>query len=74
MKKCKSAQLYAVLFDVDGALADTERDGHRLAFNAAFEESDLDWNWGVELYGGVLTITGGKDAFVITSRSMLQRS
>ena len=39
----------AVLFDVDGTLADTERDGHRLAFNAAFEEFGLDWKWNVEL-------------------------
>ncbi len=51
----------AVLFDVDGTLADTERDGHRVAFNAAFEESGLDWNWDVELYGDLLEITGGKE-------------
>ena len=59
--KIDNNQLHAVLFDVDGTLADTERDGHRLAFNAAFEESGLDWNWGVELYGELLTITGGKE-------------
>ena len=35
-------------FDVDGTLADTERDGHRVAFNAAFGEVGLDWNWDVE--------------------------
>src|SRR5687768_11382441 len=51
----------AVLFDVDGTLADTERDGHRLAFNAAFKESGLDWDWSVELYGELLAITGGKE-------------
>ncbi len=51
----------AVLFDVDGTLADTERDGHRLAFNAAFKEFDLDWKWGIELYGELLAITGGKE-------------
>ncbi|MEP7371530.1 MAG: HAD family hydrolase [Nitrosospira sp.] len=51
----------AVLFDVDGTLADTERDGHRLAFNAAFEELGLDWKWDVELYGELLAITGGKE-------------
>ena len=51
----------AVLFDVDGTLADTERDGHRLAFNAAFKESGLDWDWGVELYGELLAVTGGKE-------------
>src|SRR5687768_1843098 len=51
----------AILFDVDGTLADTERDGHRLAFNAAFEELGIEWNWGVALYGELLAITGGKE-------------
>lgn len=51
----------AVLFDVDGTLADTERDGHRLAFNSAFHELGLDWEWDVELYGELLAITGGKE-------------
>jgi beta-phosphoglucomutase-like phosphatase (HAD superfamily) len=57
----QNGPLKAVLFDVDGTLADTERDGHRVAFNAAFEESGLDWNWDVELYGELLEITGGKE-------------
>ena len=51
----------AVLFDVDGTLADTERDGHRPAFNAAFEEFGLDWEWDVDLYGELLAVTGGKE-------------
>lgn len=53
--------LQALIFDVDGTLADTERDGHRLAFNAAFREFGLDWEWDVVLYGELLTITGGKE-------------
>jgi len=53
--------LKAFIFDVDGTLADTERDGHRPAFNAAFRELGLDWNWGVELYGKLLSVTGGKE-------------
>ena len=53
--------LQALIFDVDGTLADTERDGHRLAFNAAFKEFGLDWNWDVALYGKLLEITGGKE-------------
>ncbi len=53
--------LRAVIFDVDGTLADTERDGHRLAFNAAFAEFGLGWDWDAELYGELLTITGGKE-------------
>ncbi|GJL70819.1 MAG: phosphatase [Nitrosomonas sp.] len=54
-------KLRAVLFDVDGTLADTERDGHRPAFNAAFKESGLNWHWDVELYGQLLQVTGGKE-------------
>ncbi len=53
--------LRALLFDVDGTLADTERDGHRLAFNAAFREYGLDWEWDVPLYGELLAVTGGKE-------------
>ncbi len=53
--------LSALLFDVDGTLADTERDGHRIAFNAAFQEHGLDWNWDVALYGKLLEVTGGKE-------------
>ena len=51
----------ALIFDVDGTLADTERDGHRLAFNRAFAEAGLDWNWDVGLYGELLAVTGGKE-------------
>lgn len=53
--------LQALLFDVDGTLADTERDGHRVAFNQAFREAGLDWDWDPALYGELLTVTGGKE-------------
>ncbi len=53
--------LKALIFDVDGTLADTERDGHRPAFNAAFEEAALGWHWDVDLYGKLLAVTGGKE-------------
>jgi beta-phosphoglucomutase-like phosphatase (HAD superfamily) len=53
--------LEALLFDVDGTLADTERDGHRVAFNMAFKDAGLDWDWSAELYGKLLTVTGGKE-------------
>lgn len=53
--------LRALLFDVDGTLADTERDGHRPAFNQAFAEAGLDWQWDVALYGKLLDVTGGKE-------------
>lgn len=54
-------KLRALIFDVDGTLADTERDGHRVAFNRAFTEAGLDWEWTVELYGKLLSVTGGKE-------------
>jgi HAD superfamily hydrolase (TIGR01509 family) len=53
--------LQAIVFDVDGTLADTERDGHRLAFNAAFADAGIDWSWDVALYGELLAVTGGKE-------------
>jgi HAD superfamily hydrolase (TIGR01509 family) len=53
--------MQALIFDVDGTLADTERDGHRPAFNAAFEEAALAWHWDVDLYGELLAVTGGKE-------------
>lgn len=55
------AALEALLFDVDGTLADTEKDGHRVAFNLAFAEAGLDWNWDEALYGDLLAVTGGKE-------------
>lgn len=54
-------ELAAFIFDVDGTLADTERDGHRVAFNRAFERAGLDWNWSVPLYGELLQVAGGKE-------------
>ncbi|EON24474.1 MULTISPECIES: HAD-IA family hydrolase [Nocardioides] len=51
--------LEAVIFDVDGTLVDSERDGHRVAFNAAFEEAGLPDRWDVTTYGGLLSTAGG---------------
>ena len=58
---CASRLPDALIFDVDGTLADTERDGHRPAFNAAFREAGLDWQWDEALYGELLEVTGGKE-------------
>jgi len=52
--------LKAIIFDVDGTLADTEH-GHRKSFNKAFAENGLDWNWDVALYDKLLKVTGGKE-------------
>lgn len=51
--------LQAVIFDVDGTLVDSERDGHRVAFNRAFEEFGLPDRWEPEYYGELLHTTGG---------------
>lgn len=52
--------LQALIFDVDGTLANTERDGHLVAFNLAFKELGLDWVWSNELYHKLLDVTGGQ--------------
>lgn len=52
--------LAAVVFDVDGTLVDSERDGHRVAFNQAFESFGLPYRWDEDLYGRLLRITGGQ--------------
>ena len=51
----------ALIFDCDGVLADTERDGHRVAFNRTFEEFGLPVQWSEEAYGEALKIAGGKE-------------
>jgi HAD superfamily hydrolase (TIGR01509 family) len=51
----------ALIFDCDGVLVDTERDGHRVAFNEAFREKGLDVHWDVDLYGELLKVAGGKE-------------
>jgi HAD superfamily hydrolase (TIGR01509 family) len=50
-----------LLFDCDGVLADTERDGHRVAFNQMWSELGVPWHWTVEEYGRKLRIGGGKE-------------
>lgn len=51
----------ALIFDCDGVLADTERDGHRVAFNRAFAKKNYVTEWDVELYGELLKVSGGKE-------------
>ena len=50
----------ALIFDVDGTLADTES-AHRAAFNQAFTEFGLDWHWDETLYTELLHVSGGKE-------------
>ncbi|XP_066335356.1 CBBY-like protein isoform X2 [Miscanthus floridulus] len=56
-----SALPAVLLFDCDGVLVDTEKDGHRISFNEAFAERELGVSWDVELYGELLKIGGGKE-------------
>jgi HAD superfamily hydrolase (TIGR01509 family) len=53
--------LDALLWDVDGTLAETERDGHLVAFNQAFELLKLPWRWSEKRYGELLAVTGGRE-------------
>ncbi len=55
------SRLRALLWDVDGTLAETERDGHRVAFNLAFEEAGVSWRWDEACYGELLKVAGGRE-------------
>jgi HAD superfamily hydrolase (TIGR01509 family) len=61
----------ALLWDVDGTLAETERDGHRVAFNLAFEACGLPWRWNAEHYGQLLQVSGGRERLL---HDMAQRA
>ena len=51
----------ALIFDVDGVIAETEADGHRVAFNRVFAEEGIEAHWDVDTYGKLLSIAGGKE-------------
>jgi HAD superfamily hydrolase (TIGR01509 family) len=53
--------LKAILWDVDGTLAETERDGHLVAFNRAFEALAIPWRWSESRYGELLAVAGGRE-------------
>ena len=53
--------LRALIWDVDGTVAETERDGHLIAFNQAFEQKGLRWRWEAVHYGALLQVTGGRE-------------
>lgn len=57
----KGTDLKALIFDVDGTLTDNECDGHRVAFNRAFREAGLEWDWDVPTYLRLLEVFGGKE-------------
>src|SRR5512143_592068 len=55
------ALIQAIFFDQDGVIIDTERDGHRLAFNQAFKEFGYPVEWDVQTYHELLQVGGGKE-------------
>lgn len=54
-------RLQALLWDVDGTLAETEEAGHRPAFNTAFAEAGLSWHWSSSTYRRLLQVSGGRE-------------
>jgi hypothetical protein len=50
----------ALIFDLEGTLAETQRDAQRLAFKRAFAQCRLDWEWSVVTYGKLLAVTGSQ--------------
>jgi HAD superfamily hydrolase (TIGR01509 family) len=59
----------ALLFDVDGTLAETERDGHLVAFNGAFSDLGVPWRWSAARYGELLKVTGGRERLLFDMQS-----
>lgn len=53
--------LKAIILDFDGTIADTERDGHRVAFNQAFLDYGLNWFWTIHQYQKLLKVNGGEE-------------
>jgi HAD superfamily hydrolase (TIGR01509 family) len=58
----------ALIFDCDGVLADTERDGHLVAFNRMWGESGVNWQWSLDQYAVKLKIGGGKERIASLAR------
>lgn len=63
------SQLKALLFDVDGTLAETEHDGHRVAFNRTFAEHGLSWHWNESRYRELLETSGSSERIAAYVRS-----
>src|SRR6267378_3503823 len=63
----------SILWDVDGTLAETERDGHLRAFNQAFETLGLPWRWSEPRYAELLAVAGGRERLLHDMQSQPQR-
>ena len=58
----------ALIFDCDGVLADTERDGHLVAFNQMWREQGVNWQWSLAQYAEKVKIGGGKERMISMGR------
>ncbi len=65
-------RLNAVLWDVDGTLAETELDGHLVAMNSAFAELDIPWRWSEQRYGELLRVAGGYERLLFDMQAQPQ--
>lgn len=66
--------LSALLWDVDGTLAETEFEGHRVAFNRSFEAAGLPWRWEPSTYGRLLAVAGGHERITAFLRQVEGRT
>ena len=57
-------KIKAFFFDQDGVIIDTEKDGHRVAFNRTFIKHGLNFEWSEEEYHGLIQISGGKERMI----------
>ena len=61
--------LEGVYWDLDGSIANTELEAHLPAFNKAFNDFGINWNWDTDKYIQLLKINGGKNRIAHYSRS-----
>ena len=57
--------LEGVYWDLDGTIANTELEAHLPAFNNAFNDLGIDWNWGTNTYIKLLKINGGRNSCLL---------
>ena len=60
--------LEGVYWDLDGTIANTELEAHLPAFNNAFNDLDIEWNWDINQYIELLRINGGKNRIAYYSK------
>ena len=66
--------LEGVYWDLDGTIANTELEAHLPAFNFAFNDFNLNWNWDRSTYLDLLKINGGKNNLMLAIQTLLQKN